>query len=150
MANIVKEANDPDKKAKEAEILIQASEKQSSLIKEFSELLSKQKTMFDNFNPKVEVRESNVNVKGFISYVVSSILVMITLAYVSYYFYEQKKEWKDRSSWRYDNYMKYRYLKVCGTWQTQSEIKKLDKIYDSQQAKIDSTTLAKEGELTGR
>ena len=147
MNKIVAEANDPQKRLKEAEILHKASEIQSSLLKEFSGLISKQKTLFDNFKPKVEIRQSNVKVKEFMWWLVISIVVVIGLCFLSYYFYGQKEKYKEAYQDRHDNYYKYRYLKVCGTSQTQAEIKKLDKNYDVQWHKLDSMTIAREKEL---
>ena len=43
--------------------------------------------------------------------------------------------------------MKYRYLKIYGSEQTQAAITKLDKIYEDQWQKIDSMTRTKERKL---
>jgi hypothetical protein len=147
MNKIVADANDPQKRQKEAEILTRASERLNLLSSEISGLVSKEQALIEGFKPTVEVKHYNVDFKKPGAWIVAAIFVMVVSSYISYHFYERKEFYKARSDEKYDNFMKYRYLKIYGSEQTQAEITKLDKIYDDQWQKIDSMTRTKERKL---
>jgi len=147
MNKIVADANDPQKRQKEAEILTKASERLNLLSSEISGLVSKEQALIEGFKPTVEVKHYNVDFKKPGVWIVAAIFVMVISSYVSYHFYERKEFYKARSDEKYDNFMKYRYLKIYGSEQTQAEITRLDKIYDDQWQKIDSMTRTKERKL---
>jgi len=144
MEKIVKDANDPEKRAKEAEILIQASKDINSATKEIAGLVSKESTLIGNFNPTVESKHYYINAKNPMWWIIATVFVMVASSFVCYEFYKEAKSQKAYSDNKFENFMKYRYLKVYGSDQVLKEIKDLDKLYESDPQNIIDKTMERE------
>ena len=142
MNKIVAEANDPKKKAEEAQILIEASKSINSSTNEMKGLILAQKKQIEGFNPKVEVKHYNIDFKKPLAWIVLTIVLLAGAIYVAYLFYDKMEMFKERSITRRDNYYKYEHLRYFGSKQTQMEIKNLDRRYSKDWEKIDSLTRA--------
>ena len=77
MNKIVADANDPQKRQKEAEILTKASERLNLLSSEISGLVSKEQALIEGFKPTVEVNHYNVDFKKPGVWIVAAIFVMV-------------------------------------------------------------------------
>jgi hypothetical protein len=113
MNRIVEEANDPQKRQKEAEILTQASERLNLLSREISGLVSKEKSLIENFKPEVIVKHNTLDFKQPFWWGVATVLVTIILVLFLGFFIKENKNLKAKNAELTATDMKYRYLKVA-------------------------------------
>lgn len=154
MNKIVAEANDPQKKAKEAQILIEASKSINYTLGEFSGLISKEKQLLDGFKPEVIVKHETINMKNPINWVVSCVVccvISLGTAFFVYRLYEseklQKEQYKKESQQKDDNYMKYKWLGLFGSRETINALKAFDADYAKNWKTYDNEVRNREREL---
>ena len=107
----IESMNDPQKRAKEAEILIQASNELNTTSKEIKGFLAQQKRLIEGFKPTVEHRYYTINMKNPLIWVLCCITIcFVAILTVSHYINENK-ELKAKNAELSANNMKYKFLK---------------------------------------
>ena len=133
-SKVVKEANDPGNRQKEAELLNQACINISSIANQMAGLIAKEKALIEGFSPKVEVKHYNVDYKKPAAWIWTAITIMMISIIMSYYFIDKSnttakerdyyKGESDKKDW---NYMKYKYLKLYGDERMVSELESFER-----------------------
>lgn len=153
MNKIVAEANDPQKKAEEAQILIKASQEISSVSNELKKSNLSLKNAIEGFKPTVEVRQMQVDVKKPLFWILGAVFVMIICGLTTYHFIQENSNLEAKNAKLRKVDMKYRYLKVA----TFINVKKfentkdltaaMDDYYSRNPNEVDSTVYAKEKQI---
>ena len=105
MNRIVAQANDPEKRSKEAEILTQASEQTNSLSEKISGWISQEKALIENFKPEVKVTQYNIDLKKPAVWILGAILILIVSWAFTCRFWIENARLKDTD-------MTFRFLKL--------------------------------------
>jgi hypothetical protein len=150
----IESMNDPQKTAKEAQILIQASKELNSTSKEIKGLLAQEKELLEGFKPTVEHQHYTIDMKNPLYWVIGCILFFVISFVTTIYFkgkYEDEKDltekYKKESENKDDNYMKYKYLELFGDDRIFHNLKAFDKDYDKNWKVYDNKTNLREQAL---
>jgi len=151
---VVREASDPGKRQKEAEILNQAYINISSISSQIAGLITKEKALIEGFSPKVEVNHYNVDYKKPAAWIWTAIIIMFISIVVSYYFIDKnEKTSKERDYYKKEsdskdwNYMKYKYLELYGDERMVSELQSFDTKYNKDYQTYDRKVMQREKQL---
>ncbi len=154
----IESMNDPQKRAKEAEILIQASNELNTTSKEIKGFLAQQKRLIEGFKPTVEHKHYTVDMKNPIIWLLACVVISLVSILTAYYFINENKQLKAKNTELSITDMKYRYLKLANfnmkTFgpkfkDTEEMILVLDEYYSDKKNKksVDSLVFAREKEL---
>jgi len=111
LAANIESMNDPQKRAKEADILIQASKSLNSTSREISGLIAQEKDLLQSFKPVVEHRHYTIDMKNPIIWVLACVGVCVVSLFTGYYFLNENRGLKAKNAELSGNDMKYKYLK---------------------------------------
>ena len=146
--------NDPQKRAKEAEILIQASNELNTTSKEIKGFLAQEKRLIEGFKPTVEHKHYSIDMKNPLIWVVSCVVFCIACVIAVIVITEKYKKEKalvikyfhesDTKDW---NYMKYKWQEMFGDPATIRTLKAFDVKYQKDWKLYDSQTRKREKEL---
>lgn len=123
-------ANDPKKKQEEAKALLDATESIKATSKELSGLISAEKGLIEGFKPVVEHRQYNVDFKKPLWWIVGAVAVVFIAFAVCERFYDRMETYRQLSVDRFDNDMKYRYMRLYGSNSTRKEMRSFSADYD--------------------
>lgn len=123
-------ANDPKKRQEEVEILQSAAESIKATSKDISGLISAEKGLIEGFKPVVEQRNYSIDVKQPLWWIVGAMGVILLAFVVCFALYEKMDSYKQLSIERYDNDMKYRYMRSFGSKSTRKEMLEFSVHYD--------------------
>jgi len=140
--------NDP----KQAQILIEAAKSINSTTETIKELISKENALIEGFNPKVEVKQTtlNVTVNKPLAWILGAVLVMVICGVTTYHFIQENSNLEARNAKLHKVDMKYRYLKVATFIKldkfenTKQLTSSLDDYYSKSPNEVDSTVYSKE------
>ena len=155
LASNIESMNDPRKRAKEAEILIQASKELNSTSSEITGLVAQERQLIECFKPTVEHRHYTINMKNPITWVLSCVIISVVAIIIAVWFHLENKQLKAKNAELSITDMKYRYLKLSNynmkTFSThfkntEEMIDGLDTYYSDDKNKkfVDSLVIAKE------
>ena len=146
MNRIVAQANDPEKRSKEAEILTQATEQTNSLAEKIAGWISQEKALIENFKPEVKVTQYNIDLKKPAVWILGAILVLVVSCAFTCHFWIENARLKE-------NDMKFRFMKLRTDLQgskfhTISEAAyAVEGYYRDHSTYVDSFVLSREKEL---
>ncbi len=154
LAANIETMNDPQKRAKEAEILIQASKELNSTSNEIKGLIAQEKRLIEGFKPTIEHKHYSIDMKNPIIWVVVCLLFCISSVIVSI-FYERKYQkehalgvkYFNESNTKDWNYMKYKWQELFGDPATIRNLKAFDVKYQKDWKMCDKQTSKREQEL---
>ncbi len=150
----IESMNDPERRAKEVQILIKASKELNTTSNEIKELVVQERKLLQGFNPTVEHKHYSIDMKNPIIWVVvclffciASVVAIIVVsekyqkekALVVKYFHES-----DTKDW---NYMKYKWQELFGDNATIRTLKAFDVKYQKDWKIYDKQTVKREQEL---
>jgi len=148
LAANIESMNDPQKRAKEAQILIEASKELNSISNEIKGLVGQERKLIEGFKPTVEHKHYAINVKNPLYWVLGSLLCCGIVIFLMFYFkgkYEDEKvlteQYKSDSDLKDPNYMKYKYLEIFGNDYIIHFQKELDKDYAKNMKEYDSKVI---------
>lgn len=155
MKKIVAEANDPKKRAEEAQILIEASKSINSTTESIKGSINVLNRQIEGFKPTVEVKHYDVNVKKPLVWILSAVGAILISFSTCYWFYSKwqnekalKMKYKAESDLKDWNYMKYKYLEIVNPdVELRDRLKAFDKIYNDDFHYCDSLVFKREREL---
>lgn len=156
MNKIVAEANDPEKRQKEAEILINAANSINTTTETIKGLILSEKALIDNFKPTVEVKHTHLNLTvnnplAWVLGAIAAILISFAVSYWMYYKWQEEKSLKEHylqlSNIKDDNYMKYKYLLLFGERPIVQYLKEFDKDYQKNWKIYNKQVIKRENEL---
>ncbi len=146
--------SDPQKRAKEAEILIQASKELNNTSKEIKVLIEQEMGLLEGFKPTIEHKHYTIDMKNPLIWVVvclffciASVVAVIVVNEKykkaqalsdQYYNESQNKDW---------NYMKYKWQELFGDVYTIHTLKAFDVKYKKDWKELDNQTIKREKEL---
>lgn len=146
MNKFVKEANDPEKRQKEAQILIETAKSINSTTEAMKGLISSEKALIENFKPEVKHTQTTLsltvnNPLGWVIGAIAAILISFAASYWMYSKWQDEKtlteQYKQESGLKDWNYMKYKYLEMFGEPQLSSYLKAFDKEYEKNWKEMD-------------
>ena len=154
LASNIESMNDPQKRAKEAEILIQASKELNTASNEIKGLVVQERKLLEGFKPTIEHKHYSIDMKNPIIWVVVCILFCISSIVVSIVYerkYQKEKTLvvkyfneSDQKDW---NYMKYKWQELFGDPATIHNLKAFDVKYQKDWKELDKQTIKREKEL---